>query len=71
MFWHTIGVEIYISLSTLSLYMNFKFLISEDMFWHVVKIRICIFSATPISGTNKPFSRLSVRLRLNVFLLFQ
>lgn len=35
--------------------MNFKFMFSGGMFWHVLKVHALIFSATPSSGINKPF----------------
>lgn len=37
--------------------MNYKFWISECMFWHVIIITVCIFSTNLSSGTNKAFSQ--------------
>ena len=40
--------------------MNFKILINQSMFWHAVEVGVCIFSVTPSSGMNKPFSHASL-----------
>lgn len=53
--------------------MNFKFMFSGGMFWHVLKVHALIFFATPSSGINKQFFRFhSIINELDLFnLLFK